>query len=113
MENQNISQNNKDDKIEEMQKKIVEELGISDLSKDQQQELIVKMTEVILKRIFLSTMEKLGANDQEKYQGMIENNADSKEIDEFLKEKIENYDKMTEEIIQNFKMELKEGLSKN
>ena len=39
---------------------LIKDLGIDTLSEDKQNELIVKMTEVLLKRIFLETMEKLG-----------------------------------------------------
>ena len=39
---------------------VVEEMGLQDLPKEKQEEILVKMTEVLLKKIYLETFEKLG-----------------------------------------------------
>jgi hypothetical protein len=50
-----------------VQKTIIDELGLSDLPEDKKEQLVLKMTEAVLKRIFLETMEKLSEKEQEEY----------------------------------------------
>ena len=42
-----------------MQKMIIEELGLSGLPQEKQEELLVKIGEIVMKRIYLNTMERL------------------------------------------------------
>jgi hypothetical protein len=95
---------------EEVQKRLVEELGLSDLPKDKQEELLIKMTEVLLKRIFVETMERLNDVDRETYEKMMDENGDQEKISVFLREKVYNYDEMVEKIIFDFKKEMKEAI---
>lgn len=88
---------------------LIDELGLSDLPQKKQEQLVIKMTEVLLKRIFLETMEKLNDHDKEEYEKMVENKAAPEQMEEFLKSKIKNYDDMTEEIVAKFKQEIKQG----
>lgn len=85
---------------------LVKDLGIGNLSQEKQDELIVKMTEVLLKRIFLETMEKLGEQGREEYEKMSEGEIQSEQVEAFFKEKISNYDEMVEKIIEEFKSEM-------
>lgn len=94
---------------------LVKDLGIDTLSKDKQNELIIKMTEVLLKRIFLETMDGLGEKGREEYTEMT---AEGKEVtpeqvEAFFKEKIKNYDEMVEKIIIGFKEEMMTNNSHN
>lgn len=91
----------------QIQKKIMDELGLSDLPADKQEQLLLKMTESLLKRIFVETMEKLEKEDQDIYGKMIDDKKSQEEIEKFLREKIENYDQMLEKIADDFKEELK------
>ncbi len=88
----------------------MEELGLSELPKDKQQDLIIKMTEAVLKRIFVETIDRLSEEDNKIYQEMIEKNSSPEEIDQFLKSKIENYEEMTRKAIDEFKEEMKKQL---
>jgi hypothetical protein len=92
-----------------IQQTIIDELGLSDLSQEKKDALLTKMMEVVLKRIFLETMEKLSEADQESYSKMIDDNATPEEMDAFLKEKIANYDQMIAGIIDGFKEEMKKA----
>ncbi len=85
---------------------LVKDLGIDNLSQDKQNELIIKMTEVLLKRIFLETMEKLGEQGREEYEKMSEGDVQVEQVEAFFKEKINNYDEMIENIIEEFKSEM-------
>lgn len=91
----------------QMQIDLVKELGLEDLPIDKQEELIIKMTEVVLKRMFISTMDKLSPIDQDLFGGMLENQAGPDEIENFLKENIHNYDEMLQNIISELKVEMK------
>ena len=90
-----------------VQQELVEELGLSSLPQDKQEELLIKMTEVLLKRIFVETMEKLSDTDRETYEKMVDENTDPEKIGAFLKEKVYDYDGMVEKIILDFKEEMK------
>ena len=86
---------------------LVKDLGIDTLSRDKQNELIIKMSEVLLKRIFLETMEKLGDNGREEYEKITENKEVTPEqMEEFLKSHIADYDQMIQKIIEDFKKEM-------
>lgn len=107
-QNQSLPQALPDD----AQKTLAEEMGLGGLSQDKQEELLVRMTEVLLKRIFLETLEKLSEDDQEAYSKMIDAGAEPQEIENFLKEKISNYDEMVKKIVDDFKEEMKKDLAK-
>ena len=85
---------------------LIKDLGIDTLSEDKQNELIVKMTEVLLKRIFLETMEKLGEQGRAEYERMTEGELVPEQVEAFFKEKILNYDEMVQGVIDEFKEEM-------
>lgn len=94
------------DKIIQFQKKLIEDLGLASLPAEKQQELVAKMTEVFLKRVFVESMEKLNVEDKKIYSQMIEEKSSLDKIDEFLEEKIANYSQMVLDISQKFKEEM-------
>lgn len=85
---------------------LIKDLGIDTLSQDKQNELIIKMTEVLLKRIFLETMDKLGEEGREEYEKMSEGEVQPEQVEAFFKEKIHNYDEMVQHIIEEFRGEM-------
>jgi hypothetical protein len=88
---------------------LIKDLGIDTLSQDKQNELIIKMTEVLLKRIFLETMDKLGEQGREEYEKISEGEIAPEKVEEFFKEKISNYDEMVQGIIEEFRGEMMEA----
>lgn len=94
------------DNENEVLKNLMSELGLADLPQDKQDELAVKMTEVILKRMFIETMDRLNPRDQEAYGDLIENKATPEEIESFLNEKIENYESILIDVVQKLKTEM-------
>lgn len=86
--------------------KLIEDLGINTLDKDKQNELIIKMTEVLLKRIFLETMDSLGEQGREDYEKMSEGTVEPEQMEAFFKERIANYDEMVQKIIEEFREEM-------
>lgn len=95
------------DNQKQIQQTIIDELGLSNLPQEKQDQLLVKMTEVVLKRIFMETMEKLNESQQKEYEKMIDEEADPEKLETFLKEKIANYDEMVARVVNNFKEEMK------
>ncbi|MFA7209760.1 MAG: hypothetical protein WC120_05815 [Parcubacteria group bacterium] len=91
----------------QIQNDTIREFGLENLPADSQEELIAKMTEVVLKRMLVETLEKLSPIDQELFGGMLENQAGPDEIENFLKENIHNYDELLRKIISELKMEVK------
>jgi hypothetical protein len=86
---------------------LVKDLGIDSLPQDKQNEIIIKMTEVLLKRIFIETMDRLGDEGRMEYEKLTEvEQIDQEKVTQFLKDKIANYDEMVNGIIEDFKMEM-------
>lgn len=102
MDNQN--QNDDQNKI---QPDFLDELGLSGISEEKKEELLVSMTEVLLKRIFIETMEKLSESDRDEYLKTVEEGSSPEKVEAFLKEKIPNYEKMVKEVVKGFKREMK------
>jgi len=90
----------------EIQKTLLDELGLSNLPKDKQNELLIKMTEVLLKRIFLETMEKLDETGREEYAKLADSGVEPEQLEEFLKSKISGYDELIQKVIAEFKSEM-------
>lgn len=95
-------QNTKNEALQQL----IKDLGIDSLPQDKQNELIIKMTEVLLKRIFLETMERLGENGREEYEKMVEGEVVPEQVEAFFKEKIHNYDEMVQNVVVEFKEEM-------
>jgi hypothetical protein len=103
MSDQDITQQS-----DQIQSIIMKELGLEGIPDEQQKELISKMGEVILKKIFLETMDRLGDEDQEAFQKLLETEPTEEQVREFLLEKIPDYDQMTEKIAKDFMQEMKD-----
>ena len=104
------------DKIEitqNIQEMIAEEFGFSDLNDENQQKLIENMTESVIKRVLVDAYEKLSESDREIFEEMMENieNIDPNSIDEFLREKLTDYDGIVINAIADLKKHLIESNS--
>lgn len=94
-------------KQNQIQKTILDELGLSDLPQEKKEALLVKMTEVVLKRVFVETMDKLAPEAQEEYTKLIDANVAPEEVEKFLSEKIPNYDEMIKKVVDEFIKDMK------
>lgn len=95
------------DRSDQSSKILSDELGINDLPKNEQEQLMAKMTEVLLKRIFLETIYQLSETDQASYEHMIDENVSSEELENFLREKVAGYDDMVRKVVEDFEEEMK------
>lgn len=110
MDTQNINQPANLQIPEEVKKALLEEMGIANLPENQQNELLSKMTEAVLKRILLEVLDKLNESDRVSYEKMIENEASPEEMDKFLQEKVPEYEKLVGKVVSEFKEEMKKEI---
>ncbi len=91
-----------------IQEMIAKEFGFSDLGDEKQQQLIENMTESVIKRVLVDAYEKLSESDREIFEGMMENieNIDPNSIDEFLRDKLTDYEGIVENAIADLKKHL-------
>jgi hypothetical protein len=94
----------KQDKIKE---DIMQYLGLSKLSQDKQDEILAKIGEIILKKIFIETVDKLGEEDRLAFEKMLKEGSDADSIEKFLNTKIENYDMIINRIVEEVKNDIK------
>lgn len=87
-----------------IQENIISVLGLDNLSTDKKTDLLMRMADIIQKRLALRVMKLLPEQALDEYIKIVDNN----EIGghEFLSKKIPNYAEIIEEEIKNFKQEL-------
>lgn len=90
-----------------LQTDILSELGISQLPEEKQEEVLTAMTEVILKRIALVVLGELGEENRKEFDA-ISAEGDADKMNDFLSQKISNYDQKVQDEIGKFKQEMKE-----
>ncbi|MFC1637936.1 DUF5663 domain-containing protein [Patescibacteria group bacterium] len=90
----------------QIKQKVMQEFGLEGIDEEKQDEFLAKMGEMILKRVFVETVEKLDDEGRAHFEKMLEEKRTAEEVEEFLKVKIPNYDQMLESIV----VELKEDL---
>jgi len=91
------------DKIKE---EIMKDLGLEKLSQKKQDDILVKMGEVILKKIFIETVDRLDSKDRKTFEKMLKSGKKAEDIEKFLNEKIDDYDKIVKDIITDLKEEM-------
>lgn len=91
---------------QQIKQSIIEELGLAGLSEEKQAELLTVMTESVLKRITVKTLELLSDEDRVEFEKLRETD-DPDKIAEFLRTKISDYDAMVEGVVREFKEEIK------
>jgi hypothetical protein len=90
--------------ITTVQENILTILGLDKLSSDKKTDLVMRMADIIQKRLALRVMKLLPEQALDEYIKIVDNN----EIGghEFLAKKIPNYAEIVEEEIANFKKEI-------
>jgi len=89
-----------------LKENIIKNLGIDQLPEDKKEEVLMLMTEALLKRILITTLEKIPANKKEEFDEIFKSK-DSEKINEFLSNNVPDYEKMLKNEIENFKEEMK------
>ncbi|MFA6197853.1 MAG: DUF5663 domain-containing protein [Patescibacteria group bacterium] len=85
---------------------IIELLGLQDLPKEKQDDLVAKMSEVVQHRITDRLLERLPVTAQADLDALIAKGATSEEFDGFLQKVIPEYNQIMAEEITVFKQEM-------
>ncbi len=89
---------------------IVRELGLESLPQEKKEEMLAKIGELLMKQIFLETMDRLGEEGATEYERLMESNPEQSAIESFLNEKIPGYNELIAKIVEDFKKEMKEAI---
>ncbi|MDD5083771.1 MAG: hypothetical protein PHT88_02420 [Candidatus Moranbacteria bacterium] len=92
---------------EQLRQELIDEFDLGVLPMQKQDEILGNMTEVLMKRIFVDTMENLGETGMDEYEKLLEQKPEQTEIEAFIKSRIADYDAMVEKIVAEFKSEMK------
>ena len=90
-----------------IEQELIQELALSGLPKLKQEELLGRMLEALLKRIFMGTMERLGEQGMKDYEALIETEPTEEAVGKFLEERIPEYTVFVEKIVDQFKKDIK------
>lgn len=107
---QNQIQNQNFQTLEDIQRKIAETLGVTDSTDQKDLDMMDKATDVILKKIFLDTIEKLSDEDADAYAMLLEEERSPEDIQKFLNEKISDFNALRNKTIEDFLREMKEAM---
>lgn len=90
---------------------IAQEFGFTDLNDQQQEALVLQMTESVIKRVFVDAYAKLSDGDRTQFEDLLENidNADPADIDAFLRDKLTDYDGLIADAIADLKKNIMEA----
>ena len=94
-----------------LQQTIIEELGLGDLPEERKAQILVDLLELVLKRLYMETMDKLTKEEQQELMNMLEEKADQEKVESFLRSKITDYDEFVKKVVSELKDELKEDIA--
>lgn len=94
----------------ELMSEFAKEFELTNVPQEKQEELLAKMGEALLKRIFLDTMEKIGDDGVREYEALLDKGAKQDEIDAFFESKIPGYNVFVSDIVSDFKHEMKKDM---
>lgn len=92
---------------DQLRSELIKEFGLEVLTAEKQEEMLSKMMEALMKKIFVDTMERLGETGMDEYETFLAKEPDESEIEVFLNAKIPEYDVMVGKIVADFKKEMK------
>ncbi len=90
---------------------LIKELGLENLSKEEQEKLLLEMGEIIQQRVMLRVAEKMSDEDKEKFVKILEEKKEGSQIVEvegFVKEKVPEIEDIILEEIGRYKQEIKD-----
>lgn len=96
---------------EALEKELIEAFHLEDVPADKQEELLSKIGEALLKRIFLETMEKMGEANVKEYEALLDKEAKGEEIEAFFESKIPGYNIFVRGVVTKFKEEMEKDLA--
>ncbi len=98
--------------IKTAQVDLIKELGIDSLPKEQREETLIQMGEIIQQRIVLRIVSELPENKKEDFASVINSASESgEEVDLFLKENLPNVESLILDEIGKYKKEMHEFMN--
>lgn len=94
----------------QLRDELIKAFHLEQIPEDKRDELLEKMGEALLKRVFLATMEKIGDEGVAEYEMLLEKQATPEEVDAFFEKKIPGYDVFVREVATEFKEEMTKQL---
>ena len=93
----------------DLHEEFIKEFHLENVPKEKQDELLEKMGEALLKRVFLETMEKIGQEGVTEYEALLDKQATQEEVDACFESKIPGYNSFVSDIVKEFKEEMKKA----
>ena len=92
---------------------LIEELGLENLSQEQQEKVLSDMGEIIQQRVMLRIIEQLSDRDKDEFVKRLEEKKDrTEEIENFIRAKVPEVDDIMMEEISAYKKEITELVDK-
>ncbi len=92
--------------LEQHRQELIGTFGLEDVAKEKQDELIGRIGEVFLKRLFLATIDKLGDKGAREYEELLDKEASVEEMEAFFEEKIPNYPVFVRGVVTEFRKDM-------
>lgn len=92
-----------------IQQDLIKELGIDELPPEKQEEILVAMTELLLKRITVLVLEKLSEEQRQEFDTMAAD-GDPEKVTNFFSQNVPGYEQLVQDEITKFKGEMKETM---
>ncbi len=94
----------------QLREELIKAFHLEQVPEDKRDELLEKMGEVLVKRVFLATMDKLGDDGVKEYEALLEREAKQEEIEAFFETKIPGYNVFVRDVATEFKEEMTKSL---
>lgn len=97
----------------ELRQELVEFFDLGSMETEDQNAVLDKMIEALVKTIFLKTFERLGEEGMAEYEKVVERANGPEDITKFLESRIPGYNVFVKEIVADFKHQMKEAATTN
>lgn len=94
----------------QLREELITAFHLEQVPEDKRDELLEKMGEALLKRVFLATMEKIGDDGVMEYEALLDKEAKQEEIEAFFEKKVPGYDVFIRGVADEFKEEMTKSL---
>ncbi len=94
----------------QLREELIATFHLDQIPEDKRDELLEKMGEALLKRVFLATMEKIGDDGVVEYEALLDKEAKQEEIEAFFEKKIPGYNVFIRGVADEFKEEMTKAL---
>ncbi len=96
---------------EALKAELIQDFHLEDIPEEKKEEMLAKIGEALLKRIFIETMEKIGEAGSKEYEALLEKNPTQETIEAFLESKIPGYNIFIRGVVTKFKEEMIAGIA--